>query len=186
MRIRPFVVAAMLVGTVIVAGPSPAGACSCSGEPASRVAELTDVGFIGTLVSVTGERDAIWDFDVESWIHGDRSTATIQIDAPRDGAACGFEVGLGERVAVFASERGNGEWSGGLCSTFAVDDAVTSLTATPAGFDPRTPDPITTSEIDARARRIDGGSSSTVFVAAAGVGLLGVAALATLAVRRRR
>ena len=185
MRIRRLVVAAMLASSFIVASSDHAGACSCSGEPASRLAERSDIGFIGTLAAVTGDRDAVWDFDVESWILGDRSTATIQIDAPRDGAACGFEVAFGERVAVYASRRTNGGWSGGLCSTFAADDAVSSLTAAPDGFEPRAPDPITTSELDARARRADDGSSSVVVLAIAGVGVFGLAGLVTLAVRRR-
>ena len=191
MRIRQLVLAAMLATSFVVATSPPAGACSCMGSPANELAELSDVGFIGTLVSVTGERDAIWDFDVESWIHGDETSATIQIDAPRDGAACGFELAVGERVAVYASKRPTGVWSGGLCSTFTVGDALTSLNEVARATDPeathplRSPDPITTAELDARAQPPDDDSSTLVLVTIGGVAVLGLAAVATAGIRRR-
>ena len=161
------------------------------GSPATDLAAVSDVGFIGALVSVTGERDAVWDFDVESWIHGDETSATIRIDAPRDGAACGFEVAVGERVAVYASKRPSGVWSGGLCTTFAVGDALTSLDEAARATDPdathplRAPDPITAAEVEARAQPPDDGSSSLVLVVTGGVELIGLAAAAVAAARRR-
>ena len=132
MRRFAAILALALVANLAVTGQFPAAACSCAYADPVELAGSADVGFIGRLHAVTGEQDAVWDFDVEHWIDGELTGATVQIDAPRSGASCGFEVGRGELVAVFAWREPSGSLTGGLCSTLDPEITMNALTSGPA------------------------------------------------------
>lgn len=118
--------------SAIVGFPSgPASACSCGNAAPQQFIENSDVGFVGTLAAADrSEQDAVYSFDVEVWLNGDLDSATVEIDAPADGSACGFEIPPGERAAVFAYADGD-RLTGGLCSTLDADVTLASLSPGP-------------------------------------------------------
>jgi hypothetical protein len=51
----------------------------------------------------------------------------VNVTNADNSAACGFEAALGTRMAVFATDEGNGVLSSGLCSTTDADHAIKAL-----------------------------------------------------------
>jgi hypothetical protein len=113
-----------------------ARACSCaSGTPQQFIAD-SDAGFVGTLEAVGhgdggGGGESTYSFDVEVWLNGELDSATVEVDAAANGAACGFEIPDGGRAAVFLYRNGD-RLSGGLCSTLDADVTLAALDPTPA------------------------------------------------------
>jgi hypothetical protein len=88
--------------------------------------EQADGAFVGTLVATDRDEPVTdtgtlidYEFDVEAVLEGDIGE-TITVKSAADGAACGFEMPIGERVGVLL-ERSGGEWQGNLCWTLDAD-----------------------------------------------------------------
>ncbi len=140
--IGPIMVGLIIVGLVVFSVDiRPAAACICAPGTVEELKARTDVGFIGTLFekgergSVVSEEYPSWDtpyhFTVERWLHGSDDAGpaadeTLMISAPDGGGACGFEVRVGERAAVFATEAGD-RLIGGLCSTLPAGVALAQI-----------------------------------------------------------
>lgn len=126
------VMLAIVAATLISGSARPAAACSCAGAEVSWFIENSDIGFIGTYQGSSENPDPSddgWDeqlatFTVAEWFDGDPEPHldgdTIEIAAPGNGGSCGFEIGLGDEVAIFAEER-DGRLIGGLCSTLDAE-----------------------------------------------------------------
>jgi len=119
----------VLVTLVAIAGfgaPRPASGCSCAQvDPATALADYP-AAFTGTLVDVDrgisglfGDGDAIYRFEVETWVKGDLGPF-VDVRAPSNGAACGIEVGIGHRAGVFLYEV-DGGFASSLCDTVDAD-----------------------------------------------------------------
>ena len=123
--LRALVAACVLAG-VVVAIASPAAACTCGPRELEDLLVQTDVGFVGTVVGAERfSRD--YEFSVEEWIHGDRSSETVVVAGdPHRSSGCGLDVPVGGRVAVFADDVA-GRLEGGVCATLIADVVLAQL-----------------------------------------------------------
>jgi hypothetical protein len=138
----------LLLALIILATITPmatARACSCMMPDATRFLAESDFVFAGSLierpagVGAIGELGADnvpYTFEVDAVYKGDLRDSTVEVWSASNGAACGFEVPVGEPVAIAASLSG-GQLTGGLCATFGVDQLEAA--AADAGFDPTSP-----------------------------------------------
>lgn len=132
---RPAVAVLAVVATIWWFPNGTAQACSCAPATPTQLIQSTDAGFIGTLEAVDRSTfEAVFSFDVEVWLNGDLESATVEVDAPSDGASCGIEVPEGGRAAVFVSRSGE-RLQGSLCSTLDADATLAALEppSTPGG-----------------------------------------------------
>lgn len=122
---------ALIVGLVLVAltRVGDAGACSCLPIDLARDLPRADGAFVGTLLerreppptAVQSSADPVTlVFRVEQVYKGDIENR-VEVVTARDGASCGLEVGIGQRIGLLL-ERDGGTWRSGLCSQ--VDPAV--------------------------------------------------------------
>ena len=158
-------------------------------DAASFLAE-SDFVFAGSLllrpvgegqIGDLGVENVPYTFEVDAVYKGDLRDSTVEVWSASNGAACGFEMPIGEPVAVAASLTG-GQLTGGLCATFGVDQLEAA--AEQAGIEPTFVASVPPSDVDTAA---DEPSSSPGAVSAVAVvaALAGVAAVG-LAVARRR
>ncbi|MDH3306429.1 MAG: hypothetical protein OEO77_02750 [Acidimicrobiia bacterium] len=122
----------LFLTALIVIPAQRADACSCALLPVDQMLEIHDAAFIGTLTEVSAPigqgqlgEEAIYTFEVEQWLVGDGESA-VGVRSSTSGASCGFEVPMGQRVAVFLS-AGPGGFTGGLCSTMDADVVLAGL-----------------------------------------------------------
>lgn len=130
---RIFLTIALLTAALVAVPAARADACSCALLSASEMLADHEAAFVGTLIerSDTVQADAnfgptvTFTFEVEQWLKGDLGD-TIEVQSASDGAACGFEIPVGERAAIFLYRQGTG-WGSGLCSTLPADVALAAM-----------------------------------------------------------
>jgi hypothetical protein len=126
---RIVLVLAGLAASLAFAGQ--ALACSCAvGDPRDML-ERSAGAFTGTLLERVVEGDqAIHTFRVEDAVKG-QIGETVQVRSHRDGATCGLEIGIGQRVGLFLDREG-GEWISNLCQQIAPDELLAAAAPLPA------------------------------------------------------
>jgi hypothetical protein len=103
------------VGAVSLALATDAFACSCLQPNLVRDLPRADGAFVGTVLERHVERQtAIYLFRVEQVYKGEIENR-VEVVTPSNGAACGLEIGVGQRMGLLLT-RGGGEWRSGLCS----------------------------------------------------------------------
>jgi hypothetical protein len=119
---RRSAVVSVLAFLFVVAGTQAAHACSCAiGDPRDAL-HSADGAFVGTLVERT-EVDAqtsIFTFEVETAVKGTLG-AEVNVRSASNGAACGLEVGFGQRIGLLLATAEDGAWASGLCSQIDPD-----------------------------------------------------------------
>jgi len=96
-------------------------ACTCAPIDLVRDLPRADGAFIGTVLERTdGKTTSTLLFRVEQVYKGDISNR-VEIETARDGATCGLEAPVGERLGLLL-ERDGGKWRSSLCSQ--VDPAA--------------------------------------------------------------
>ena len=96
-------------------------ACTCAPVDLVRDLPRADGAFIGTVLDRTdGKTTSTLLFRVEQVYKGDISNR-VEIETARDGATCGLEAPVGERLGLLL-ERDGGKWRSSLCSQ--VDPAA--------------------------------------------------------------
>ena len=114
---------ALAVAAVALAGPTDARACTCAPVDLERDLPTADGAIIGTLLErreppsepIQSSADPVTlVFRVEQVYKGDVDSR-VEVVTPRDGASCGLEVAVGERVGLLL-DRDGGVWRSGLCS----------------------------------------------------------------------
>ena len=126
---RVLLLASITTGLFAVV-PTPAHACSCvPPDPASDI-ETADAAVVAVLVKrgepkpevmadgtsvINMGQDVDWTFDVERVVKGDVGRQVV-VRSAASGAACGYELQVGERAGLFLSGDGD-DWRGSLCST---------------------------------------------------------------------
>ncbi len=180
---------AALIGSFALAGGlvEDACACSCARPDPAVYLERFDGAFVGTFVEKRssdqvapfGGRGATYVFDVERVAKG-RLPATLHVVAPSDGAACGLEVPVGERIGLFVS-REEGRWTSVLC--YQVEANQLERAASDAGLELRPPLRV----VSAGPKSDDGGAGhgAAPFVAA-GLGAALLIGVVVYLIRRRR
>jgi hypothetical protein len=129
---------ALLLGlSLVVQGALPARACSCMAPDPYGGLEEADGAFVGTLIETdrgqpVADTGTLIDyvFDVETVLKGDIGD-TITVKSAADGAACGFEMPLGERAGILL-HRVDGQWEGNLCWTLDADTLLAVADGPPA------------------------------------------------------
>ena len=110
---RVFAWACSVAATLALA--ADAYACSCA--PVDLVRDLpgSDGAFVGSVLEHRLEgANRVYLFRVEQVYKGDIENR-IEVVTPADSAACGLELGVGERTGLLLRRVG-GEWRSGLCS----------------------------------------------------------------------
>lgn len=111
----------LAIAVVSLALAADALACSCAPVDLVRDLPSADGAFVGTVLerSETGQ-SATYMFRVEQVYKGEIENR-VEIVTPSNGAACGLEVGVGDRIGLLL-ERDGDIWRSGLCSQ--VDPAA--------------------------------------------------------------
>lgn len=111
----------LLVAVLALALAGDALACSCAPVDLVRDLPKADGAFVGTVLErrESGE-EAILLFRVEQVYKGEIDNR-VEVRTARDGAACGLELPVGERVGLLLESDGRA-WRSGLCSQ--VDPAA--------------------------------------------------------------
>lgn len=130
---RIFLTIALLAAVLVAIPAARADACSCALLSAPEMLDNHEAAFVGTLIdrSDAVAQDAnfgptvIFTFEVEQWLKGDLGE-TMAVQSASDGAACGFEIPVGERAAIFLYRQGTG-WGSGLCSTLSAEVALAAM-----------------------------------------------------------
>lgn len=109
----------------------PAHACSCAMLDPKQMLEFAPTAFVGTVTEAPaavgrGDASAVFTFEVETVLAGE-VPAVVDITTADNSAACGFEAAIGTRMAVFATDEGNGVLGSGLCSTMDAEMAIKAL-----------------------------------------------------------
>lgn len=116
---------------VVVVTVEPARACSCAPPEPWSFLRQADGAFVGRLVSrrEADEGRAVLRFSVERAVKGKIGT-TVEVETANNGAACGIETPVGQRIGLFLEREGDG-WFGYLCWQVAPEDllAAASLPA---------------------------------------------------------
>lgn len=185
----------LLLALTILATITPmatARACSCMIPDAALFLAESDFVFAGSLIERPvepglevdpGFENVPYTFEVDAVYKGDLRDSTVQVWSASNGAACGFEMPVGEPVAIAAS-LSSGQLTGGLCATFGVDEL--EIAAADAGIEPTLPaeSPPTTVDVAGEEPEPTAESATGVIVVAAvaGAAALGLA----FALRRGR
>lgn len=138
-----------LTVTATIVPMATAQACSCIPPDAAQFLEDSGFVFSGSLLErpnrgggnvdgVGGLENVAYTFEVDAVYKGDLRDSVVQVWSASNGAACGFELAVGEPVAIAASVSG-GQLTGGLCATFGVDQLESAAAA--AGIEPTVPQP---------------------------------------------
>lgn len=107
------VVVAIAVLSLALAADAPA--CSCLPVVLERDLPRADGAFVGALLARQERGDeAVFSFRVEQVYKGEIENR-IDVVSARDGAACGLELSVGERVGLLL-ERDGATWRSSLCS----------------------------------------------------------------------
>ena len=127
---RRSAVVSVLAFLLVVAGAQVAHACSCLiGDPRDAL-HRSDGAFVGTLVerSEVDEQTSIFTFEVETAVKGTIGT-TIDVRSNSNGASCGLEVEIGQRIGLLLGIDEDGAWISNLCSQ--IDPEVLLSAAEP-------------------------------------------------------
>ena len=91
-------------------------ACTCRPVDLQRDLPAADGAIIGSVLerSVSGVT-ATYRFRVEQVYKGDEIDGRLEVVTPASGAACGLELGVGDRVGLLLTRDGD-VWRSGLCS----------------------------------------------------------------------
>ena len=111
----------VVIAAVMLALAADALACSCLRVDLVRDLPGADGAIVGTVLERTESgQSATYLLRVEQVYKGDIENR-VEIVTASNGAACGLEVGVGDRIGLLL-EREGGAWHSGLCSQ--VDPAA--------------------------------------------------------------
>ncbi len=111
---------AIVAAALVLAGD--AAACTCATAPAKERLDSADAAFVGRLVDRRPRPDgeATYVFVVDSVVKGDLDRR-VEVVSPTSGAACGFELPMGEASGILLRRAGD-DWISGLCGQIAVGE----------------------------------------------------------------
>ena len=100
-----------------------AAACTCAPVNLERDLPRADGAVVGSVLErrVEGDR-AVYLFRVEQVYKGDISNR-VEVETAASGAACGLELGVGDRTGLLLQREG-GAWTSSLCSQVDPSDLL--------------------------------------------------------------
>jgi hypothetical protein len=100
--------AALAALTVVSLGfAADAYACSCLPVDLERDLPKADAAMIGSVLERrTTETTRVYLFRVEQVYRGELDSSRVEVETPRDGAACGLELAVGQRVGLLLERQG--------------------------------------------------------------------------------
>lgn len=115
-------VAAILAALAVTV--EPARACSCIQPDPWSILPKADGAFVGRLVSrrEVDQGRAVLTFSVERAVKG-KIGKTVEVVTASNGAACGIETPVGQRIGLFLLREG-GSWHGHLCWQVSAEDLL--------------------------------------------------------------
>ena len=122
---------------LLIEDAEPASACSCAvPNPLAGLASA-DGAFVGTLVDEEEQVGPLFDsgemmdhlFEVEAVLKGDIGE-TVVVESAAEGASCGFEIPIGQRVGLTLTRNGD-SWEGSLCATHDPDSLLEAANGLP-------------------------------------------------------
>ena len=124
---RRGLIRAVLIGAVALVLAGDAAACTCATAPVKERLDLADAAFVGRLVAERPRStdEAVYVFVVDSVVKGELGRR-VEVVSPTSGAACGFELPLGEASGILLRRAGE-DWIGGVCGQVAVGELVEAL-----------------------------------------------------------
>jgi hypothetical protein len=110
---------------LVLGAAQAAHACSCALDDPRDALHGSDGAFVGTLVERTevDEQTALFTFEVETAVKGTLG-AEVDVRSASNGASCGLEVGVGQRIGLLLYTADDGAWASGLCSQVDPDVLV--------------------------------------------------------------
>lgn len=121
----------VLAVATLAAAVEPARACSCIPPDPWTFLRQADGAFVGRLVSrrEADQGRAVLTFSVERALKGNIGD-TVEVTTANNGAACGIETSVGQRIGLFLDRNGS-RWFGHLCWQVSPEDllAAASLPA---------------------------------------------------------
>ena len=176
--VRRLVLLLLMAGGLVVAAPGAAHACSCTTANAADFVTRADAVVWARVADVQmpamGNGQAHYLLEVDT-VHKGATTERLRLDSEASGAACGLEgIEVGRRYVFFLRAAGGEEWRADLCGGTGEVRRAQVVSLLGAGRTSEQPEP--------------GGPQSLPPSAYsyAGMGLGGLAALATGAVLWRR
>lgn len=110
-----------LLALLSLAVAADAYACTCRGVDLQRDLPTADGAFIGTVLERhTTETSRAYLFRVEQVYKGDID-GRVEVLSERDGAACGLELAVGQRIGLLLEQDGE-RWRSSLCSQVDPSD----------------------------------------------------------------
>jgi hypothetical protein len=95
------------LAVVSLAFAADAYACSCLPVDLERDLPRADAAMIGTVLERrTTETTRVYLFRVEQVYRGELDGSRVEVETPRDGAACGLELAVGQRVGLLLDRQG--------------------------------------------------------------------------------
>jgi hypothetical protein len=152
---------------VLAFSVEPASACSCVQPDSWAILKQADGAFVGSLVErrEAGQGRAVLTFSVERAVKG-RIGETVEVTTADNGAACGIESPIGQRVGLFLDRQAN-RWFGHLCWQVSPEDLLAAAVlpapngnGAPALFVGGRFGPARTLALDARGRTLAYGMGS--------------------------
>ena len=113
---------------VLAVTVEPASACSCIPPDPWKILKQADGAFVGRLESrrEVDQGRAVLTFSVERAVKGSIGD-TVEVTTANNGAACGIETPVGQRVGLFLDRSGN-RWVGHLCWQVSPEDLLAAAT----------------------------------------------------------
>jgi hypothetical protein len=123
---RPWLAFVVSVLAFVVLVPRPALGCSCAapGDLEAAIDQAPAV-VVGTMLDRRDsglpefDQSAVYRIQVEEWVKGDLGEV-IDVYSASDGAGCGLETPIGDRIGLLLSVEGK-RLTGSLCSTASPD-----------------------------------------------------------------
>ena len=108
----------------LAAAVDPARACSCVPPDPWSILKQADGAFVGRLVSrrEADQDRAVLTFRVERAVKG-KIGGTVEITTANNGAACGIETTVGQRIGLFLAREGD-RWTSTLCWQVSPEDLL--------------------------------------------------------------
>jgi hypothetical protein len=141
--VRALVAVLVVASGLVVAGGSPAYACSCHADmPIEKWLAESDAAFVGVYTGRDGpaagrpvvnlNQEVVNHFEVERSVKGTFGKA-VDVSASGSGASCGLELTAGDRTGLMLHRDDAGGWTSSLCGQVGAEELLAFAGASSSG-----------------------------------------------------